>query len=124
MINSKIKNSELLYELSKLGESDSFVIVNSEFPCSKDVKVIDLSLTDNVPNLIDVMQVIFTEVESTDITFPEEISGVDKEEYSKMSCLNNLKYLTYRQFKIVAKNAKFIVRTGDIKKYNNLIVIV
>ena len=63
MKKSTLINSEISYEISKMGHTDSIVVCDSGLPIPSGVKRIDLALKKGLPTFLDTLDTILEELE-------------------------------------------------------------
>lgn len=133
MKKTKLINSEISYEIAKMGHTNSFVIADSGLPIPREVKCIDLALTKNIPSFIDVLITVIDELFIEEITIAIEMKTHNVELYNKT--IETIKELETKQgnkirinevehheFKNMNKKARCIVRTGEYTPYANIIL--
>jgi len=116
MIKSGIRNGEISKHMSLIGEGDVIVISGCRFSVPEGVKLVDLAVTDNLPKLDEVLRVITENCTFSESTVAHEMDNHLKEEIEPL--IHDLKNneLTYRQLQVVAKNARVVIRTGDMSE--------
>ncbi|WP_430883452.1 RbsD/FucU domain-containing protein [Fusibacter sp. JL216-2] len=116
MLKTSIRNGELLKELAMLGLGDAVAIVGCRFALPEETQVIDLAITDNLPSVEDIFGLLADNVIFSEITLPHEMDEVLRARVIKKAGSVRENELTYRQLQVVCKNAKLIVRTGDMSE--------
>lgn len=127
MLKTNIKNSLLLNNLAKLGKGDVIVIGSSDFSIPEGATLIDISLVEGVPSVEQVLKAVTMDFDFTSLTVCDELGeGFEsiKEELKNISGKKDPESLTFRQLKVVSKNAKFVVRTGDNNEFKSIILTV
>lgn len=131
MKKTTLLNSELSYEISKMGHTDGITICDCGLPIPNNVKRIDLAITNNLPRFIEVFDVMVTELQVEEVIMALEFkdSALHKILMEKLSNLeksqNNtitVKYVAHEEFKVLSKNTNCIVRTGECTPYANIIL--
>lgn len=116
MINSIIKNSEILKRLALLGEGDAIVISGLRSALPEGVDYIDLAVTDNLPSLSQMVKLIMSSAQFSEATLANEADDSFKGELKDILMDVKTSELSLRQLQVVAKNARFVIRTGDTAK--------
>lgn len=125
MRKGKLLNGELLKCISRMGHGDIIVVASATFALPEGVEMLDLSLVEGVPSMDLVLEAIATELDVEAVTLPEEQTKVDEDACERMKTIFgeiSLEKPTYRQFKILAKNAVLVVRTGSGGLYDHAIL--
>lgn len=116
MINSIIKNSEILKRLALLGEGDAIAISGLRSALPEGVDYIDLAVTDNLPSLSQMVKLIMSSAQFSEATLANEADDSFKGELKDILMDVKTSELSLRQLQVVAKNARFVIRTGDTAK--------
>ena len=130
MKRTRLLNSEISYEIGKLGHTDHIVICDAGLPIPEGVKRIDLAVERDLPRFINVLDPILEEMMVEEIILAEEILEINSEVYSeilemlKKHSLNpKITFVSHENFKNFTKSSKVIVRTGECSPYANIILI-
>lgn len=125
MKKSTLINSEISYEISKMGHTDSIVVCDSGLPIPSGVKRIDLALKKGLPTFLDTLDTILEELEVEEVIIAEEIIKASKDLYKEIEKrFSNITITTvsHEDFKMLTKESKAIVRTGEFTPYANIIL--
>lgn len=125
MKKSTLINSEISYEISKMGHTDSIVVCDSGLPIPSGVKRIDLALKKGLPTFLDTLDTILEELEVEEVIIAEEIIEASNDLYKEIEKrFSNITITTvsHEDFKILTKESKAIVRTGEFTPYANIIL--
>jgi len=125
MKKSKLLNSELSYEVAKIGHTQTMVICDCGFPIPPGVKRIDLAVAENIPGFLETLDVLLTEMEVEKIILAEQIKTASPQmEVQILKRFPNaeVEYVKHPEFKNQSKNAECIVRTGEMTLYANVIL--
>lgn len=131
MKKSELLNSEISYEISKMGHTDGITIGDCGLPIPSGVKRIDLALTRSIPSFLDVFKAIISELFVEEAIFAKEFEGSDLclvllEELSELEKLQGKKiaisYVDHEEFKGLTTDTNCIVRTGECTPYANVIL--
>lgn len=118
MSRNPILNAALNAALSKVGAGDRIAVTAARFPAPEGVEVIDLALCDGIPSFKTTFELLMSQLDIDQITRTEELEKTAPEvvtfiEAQAEAAEAKMEALTYRQFKILAKTARFVVRTGE-----------
>ena len=125
MKKSTLINSEISYEISKMGHTDSIVVCDSGLPIPSGVKRIDLALKKGLPTFLDTLDTILEEIEVEEVIIAEEIIEASNDLYKEIEKrFSNITITTvsHEDFKMLTKESKAIVRTGEFTPYANIIL--
>ena len=125
MKKSTLINSEISYEISKMGHTDSIVVCDSGLPIPSGVKRIDLALKKGLPTFLDTLDTILEELEVEEVIIAKEIIEASKDLYKEIEKrFSNITITTvsHEDFKMLTKESKAIVRTGEFTPYANIIL--
>lgn len=118
-------NSEISKVLSDLGHTDAIVVGDCGLPIPEGVKKIDLALTKGTPSFTDVLKEIEKHMVIEQVVLAEEIKTHNKsilEDIATILPKLNPQYVSHEEFKVLNKNAKVIIRTGEATPYANIIL--
>ncbi|MGW8458858.1 D-ribose pyranase [Bacillus atrophaeus] len=120
-----ILNSHLAKILADLGHTDKIVIADAGLPVPDSVLKIDLSLKPGIPGFKDVTELLAEEMVVEKVTAASEIKTANpqianfiKNQFKKQP----VEYLSHEEFKQLTKEAKAIIRTGEVTPYANCIL--
>ncbi|MGM0747913.1 D-ribose pyranase [Bacillus atrophaeus] len=120
-----ILNSHLAKILADLGHTDKIVIADAGLPVPDSVLKIDLSLKPGIPGFKDVTELLTEEMVVEKITAASEIKTANPQianfienQFKKQP----VEYLSHEEFKQLTKEAKAIIRTGEVTPYANCIL--
>ncbi|MED4803347.1 D-ribose pyranase [Bacillus atrophaeus] len=120
-----ILNSHLAKILADLGHTDKIVIADAGLPVPDGVLKIDLSLKSGVPGFKDVTELLAEEMVVEKVTAASEIKTANPQianfienQFKKQP----VEYLSHEEFKQLTKEAKAIIRTGEVTPYANCIL--
>ena len=118
-----ILNRELAGRFAKLGHTDQIVIADCGLPIPEGVPCIDLSYKLGEPGFLAILEAVLDDLVVESAALAEEIK-TNNERLSRelMKLLPNISYVSHEEFKRMTKNAKFIIRTGEITPYANVIL--
>ena len=125
MKKSTLINSEISYEISKMGHTDSIVVCDSGLPIPSGVKRIDLALKKGLPTFLDTLDTILEELEVEEVVIAKEIIKASKDLYKEIEkrfANITITTVSHEDFKMLTKESKAIVRTGEFTPYANIIL--
>ncbi len=114
MIKTGIRNGEIAKYMALIGEGDAVVICGCKMSLPEGVPVVDLAVTDNLPTLDVIADVIISTCMFKECTVAHEIESSLKEKMDVMLSGLKTNELTFRQLQVVTKNTKLVIRTGDM----------
>ncbi|MCY8030745.1 D-ribose pyranase [Bacillus inaquosorum] len=120
-----ILNSHLAKLLADLGHTDKIVIADAGLPVPDGVLKIDLSLKPGLPAFQDTMAVLADEMVVEKVIAASEIKASNQENARFLENLfseQKIEYLSHEEFKLLTKEAKAIIRTGEFTPYANCIL--
>ena len=122
-----IVNRELSRVLSAQGHGDFLMVVDAGFAIPKGADVVDISLTENCPMLIDTLRELkkFFSVEK--LIFADKTKEVSPSLFENISGLFGhdvpVELVSHPQLKQLSANVKAVIRTGDFTAYANVILV-
>ncbi|MCY8072958.1 D-ribose pyranase [Bacillus inaquosorum] len=120
-----ILNSHLAKLLADLGHTDKIVIADAGLPVPDGVLKIDLSLKPGLPAFQDTTAVLADEMVVEKVIAASEIKASSQENARFLENLfaeQKIEYLSHEEFKLLTKEAKAIIRTGEFTPYANCIL--
>ncbi|HEF4758253.1 TPA: D-ribose pyranase [Pseudomonas putida] len=129
MKKTPLLNVALSRLIASLGHGDKVVIGDAGLPVPPGVELIDLALTRGVPDFISTLKVVLSEMQVESHVLASEI--LDKkpsaltnlDELNADGALGQRELLSHEQFKILSRQARAIVRTGECQPYCNVVLI-
>ena len=123
MKKTKMINSELSYAISQMGHTDSLTIGDCGLPIPSETRRIDLALTHNVRTFIQTLDVVLEELCVEEAIIASEIKEKNPEvDEAIKNRVPNLQEVSHEEFKVLTKNSKAVVRTGECSPYANIIL--
>lgn len=120
-----ILNAQLAGYIAALGHKDIFMVGDAGMPIPKNVPIVDLILTANVPTFRQVMDAILDETVVEGYILAEEIKDKNPELLgyieNKLTGLEG-SFIAHDELKKLSANVKFAVRTGEFTPYPNIIL--
>lgn len=129
MKKTPLLNAALSRLIASLGHGDMVVIGDAGLPVPPGVELIDLALTHGIPDFISTLNVVLSEMQVERHVLAQEI--LDKqpaplralEELSADGALGEREWLSHDQFKVLSRQARAIVRTGECQPYCNIVLV-
>jgi len=128
--------------VAKMGHGDMLAITDRGFPLplNSDTVAIDVSVTRNIPRVMDVLKAVVEELEIQSVLLAKETEEVSPQIYKEfleiLKQLNNkgnpieIKIIPHEDFKHLVlrgaeegKELKGMIRTGELTPYANIILI-
>ena len=129
MKKSRLLNSELSYEIAKIGHTAHITLCDAGLPIPQSVKRIDLAVEAGLPGFINVLDPVLSEMQVEEIILAEEIKEKNMPMYEaimksfKEAGMNpKVVFVPHEEFKKIPHNSEAIVRTGECSPYANVIL--
>lgn len=129
MKKSRLLNSELSYEIAKIGHTAHITLCDAGLPIPQSVKRIDLAVEAGLPGFITVLDPVLSEMQVEEIILAEEIKEKNMPMYEaimksfKEAGMNpKVVFVPHEEFKKITHNSEAIVRTGECSPYANVIL--
>ena len=109
-----------------MGHKDKMVICDSGLPIPLSANRIDLALKRGTPEFLEVLETVLDELVVEKAILATEIEEESPELYKKTKEILSdipVEFCTHEEFKKMSKEAKGIVRSGEIIPYANIILI-
>ncbi|MFC5500720.1 D-ribose pyranase [Lysinimonas soli] len=122
--SNAILNPRLLAAVAGLGHGQSLFIVDPGFPIPDGPELIDLSLHAGTPSFADVLTTIVAE-----LSVESSVAAGETEEHSPPAYAAMIgaglapRIVAHDELKLMAANARTIVRTGDVVPFSNIALI-
>lgn len=129
MKKGKLLNSELSYEIAKIGHTSHITLCDAGLPFPKGVKRIDLAIEAGYPSFIKTLDAILSEMMVEEIVLASEIKTINPKVYNEIleTFVKNgmnpkVIEVSHTEFKEITKESEAIVRTGECTPYANIIL--
>jgi len=129
MKKTRLLNSELSYEIAKLGHTDHICLCDAGLPIPGTPKRIDLAIEKGVPTFMGTLDVILSEMQVEEVVIAAEMEKVSPQLYRDlMEKLEEkcgkvvIEKISHEGFKSMTKESKAVVRTGECTPYANIIL--
>ncbi|MBN6772554.1 D-ribose pyranase [Pseudomonas granadensis] len=129
MKKTPLLNIALSRLIASLGHGDMVVIGDAGLPVPPGVELIDLALTHGVPDFISTLNVVLSEMQVESHAIAKEIFDKQPSALSALETLNEegalgrRDLLGHEQFKVLSRQARAIVRTGECQPYCNIVLV-
>ncbi|WP_434559669.1 D-ribose pyranase [Pseudomonas sp. R1-6] len=129
MKKTPLLNIALSRLVASLGHGDKVVIGDAGLPVPSHVELIDLALTHGVPDFVSTLNVLLSEMQVESHVLAQEI--IDKQP-SALATLEALHaegvlgaraLVSHEQFKVLTREARAVIRTGECSPYCNVVLI-
>lgn len=120
-----ILNASLMYNITKLGHKDLFLICDVGMPIPDGVEIVDLALCEGVPSFSQVIDSVFFETQIEHYLIASEINIHNKDIANKIKDTfkeTPFTEITHEELKKLSKKCKFAIRTGENTPYANIIL--
>ncbi|WP_320046912.1 D-ribose pyranase [uncultured Ilyobacter sp.] len=125
----RLLNSEISYEIAKLGHTDHICIGDAGLPIPTGIKRIDMALERNIPTFMGTLDVVLDEVQVEGVIIASEMKELSPKLYTELLELLNKKCqgikieeIPHSQFKKINQESKAVIRTGECTPYANIIL--
>ncbi len=122
MLNSQIDSA-----LNRQGHMDLMMVVDAGFPCPDHVELIDITLREGSPRILDVLAELNKYHSVEKIVMAEETQQHNpsymKEAAKAFGDKTELEIIPHTELKMRSHNVKTIIRTGDFTAWGNVILV-
>lgn len=118
-----ILNRQLAGLVAGLGHTDCVMICDAGFPIPKGVEYVDLAMCAGILSFVDCLNLLLSEAIFDEITIAQEMKEHNPETFSYLEDIfkaHKRNVIPQAEFMPMAENAKFIIRTGELKPYSNI----
>ena len=126
MLKSGILNPALNSLLSRVRHTNTLVIADRGFPFWPGLETVDISLVDDIPRVLDVLQAIRRNFIIGTAIMAEEFRAANAAQTQQMfvEALRGVEitYESHAEFKKRVPRAVGLIRTGDTTQYANIII--
>ena len=127
MLINGILNPQINSLLARVRHTNLLVIADRGFPFWPMIETVDISLVDNLPTVLQVLQAIRPNFDIGEIWMAEEFTQNNTPEVRKMFAAAAgpipLRYQAHTEFKKRVPAAIGLIRTGDTIQYANMILV-
>ena len=129
MKRTRLLNSELSYEISRIGHTAFITLCDAGLPIPAGVKRIDLAIERGYPSLIKTLDAVLSEMKVEEIVIASEIHAKNAEILREMmevfrahAMEPKITEVSHEEFKTLTRSSEVIVRTGECTPYANVIL--
>lgn len=126
MLDRGILNPQLNSLLSRVRHTNTLVIADRGFPFWPQIETVDLSLVDDIPRVLDVLEAILQNFRVKRFYMAEEFLRHNDAEtqarFEAATAVAGVVYEPHDVFKRRVPSAIGLIRTGDTTQYANLMV--
>ncbi|MBU6960843.1 D-ribose pyranase [Pseudomonas sp. CVAP len=129
MKKTPLLNIALSRLIASLGHGDMLVIGDAGLPVPPGVELIDLALTPGIPDFVSTLRVVLSEMQVESHVLAEEVllkqppalQAID--ELTANAAMGQRRLLSHEEFKVLSRQARAIVRTGECQPYCNIVLV-
>jgi len=129
MKRTRLLNSELSYEIARMGHTASITLCDAGLPIPAGVKRVDLAIERGYPSFIRTLDALLSEMMVEEIVVAREIHAENHDVFRETMELCRLHKMEPRvtevphdEFKALTRSSEAIVRTGECTPYANVIL--
>lgn len=126
MIKSGILNPAICSLLARVRHTNCFVIADRGFPFWPEVEILDISLVDNVPTVLEVLKAVVPNFHIGRAWMAQEFKEFNPIEVQQLFAAVispvRIEYEPHCEFKKRVPKAIGLIRTGDTIQYANVIL--
>lgn len=126
MKKTGVINASISAVIARLGHLDMIGIADAGLPIPDSIKRIDLALKKGVPSFVETVEVVLTEMKVDKIILAEEIKQHNPDILVEIKSMFDdvlIEFLPHEDFKVITKESKAIIRTGEFSPYANIILV-
>lgn len=120
-------NRELSRYISQQGHQDLLMVVDAGFAIPKDLDVVDLALSINVPTVPQVLAVLKDYYSVEKMVIAHETKNISPTLFDKIrnsfGVNMEVELVEHHILKVKSKEVKLVIRTGDFTAYGNVILV-
>ena len=127
MLNTRILNPQLLSLLARVRHTNSVVIADRGFPFWPQIETVDLSVTDDVPTVLQLLGAIRPDFHAVQAYMANEFlaqnTAAVRDSFAKALKGVPTQYEAHVELKKRVPAAIGLIRTGDTIQYANLVLV-
>jgi D-ribose pyranase len=129
MKKTTLLNVALSRLIASLGHGDRVVIGDAGLPVPPGVELIDLALTQGIPDFVSTLKVVLSEMQVESHVLAQEILDkrptplITLDGLNADGALGQREWVSHDQFKALSRQARAIVRTGECQPYCNIVLV-
>ena len=122
-----ILNRDLASVLSQQGHGDLLMVTDAGFAIPSDLEIIDISLSENVPMVMDVLDELNKYFSVEKMYMSDEARELSPSHFKKVSGAFGpeieIETIPHADLKKMSREVKVVIRTGDFTAYGNVILV-
>lgn len=129
MKRTRLLNSELSYEISRIGHTGSITLSDAGLPIPGNVKRIDLAIEQGYPTFLRTLDALLSEMMVEEIVVASEIHQHNAVTFKGIMSAFQIHQMeplitevSHEEFKRLTLESQVIVRTGECTPYANVIL--
>lgn len=129
MKKTPLLNIALSRLIASLGHGDILVIGDAGLPVPPSVELIDLALTQGIPDFISTLRIVLSEMQveshvlAQEILHKKPLALADLNTLADQAALGERRLLSHEEFKQLSGKARAVVRTGECQPYCNIALV-
>jgi D-ribose pyranase len=127
MIRQGLLNPQILSLLARVRHTNTLVLADRGFPFFPMIETVDLSLVDNIPTILQVLNAIRPNFDASQIYMAQEFcmenTAEIQEQFAQSMLGIPVAYEPYLVFKQRVSNAIGLIRTGETIQYANMVLV-
>lgn len=124
MKKGAVLNTQVSSVIADMGHFDLLGIGDAGMPVPTETKKIDLAVTKGLPQFIDVLQNVLTELQVQKIYLAEEIKTDNPQQLTAIKKMIDvpIEFIPHAQMKQDLTKTKAFIRTGEATPYSNILL--
>jgi D-ribose pyranase len=127
MLNTKILNPHLLSLLARVRHTNAVVIADRGFPFWPQIETVDISLSDDIPTVLEVLAAVRQDFQAVQAYMAKEFlkhnNATTKARFERGLEGIPTKFEQHVEFKKRVPGAIGLIRTGETVQYANMILV-
>ncbi|MFC3941386.1 D-ribose pyranase [Pseudomonas gingeri NCPPB 3146 = LMG 5327] len=129
MKKAPLLNIALSRLIASLGHGDMLVIGDAGLPVPPGVELIDLALTQGIPDFVSTLRTVLSEMQVESHVLAEEVLLKRPPALEHLEALNaqgdlgQRRLLSHEELKALSRQARAVVRTGECQPYCNIVLV-
>ena len=121
-----VLNERLAGAMAGLGHMDRMIVCDAGFPVPKETEKIDLALARGIPGFKETLAAVVSEMVVEKVVLASETREISPALYGWLREVfpkQEFELVPHAQFKLMAREVKFVVRTGEFTPYANVLLV-
>jgi D-ribose pyranase len=127
MKETGILNSNIASIISRHGHGDLLLITDAGFAIPRGVEVIDISLSENQPRVIDFLHVLLKHFSVEKVIMANQTKKVNPSYFNEIIAVFDndpeVETIDHKELKKLSESVKAVIRTGDFTAYANVLLV-